>query len=383
LIRSFEGLRSTEPGFDSDNVLTIKLALPEGKYGDPIVVDRFFRQVLLDVENLPGVRTAAAVNSLPLELGPDLPFLIEGRHFDLDTNEGIGNAQYRACTPHYFDTLSIPLLRGRAFAEGDGPAAPGVAIINEAAARRYWPDEDPLGQQITIGGPLIPQFSDPGPRTIVGVVGDVREVGIGREPPEVVYIPVGQIPPAFAATLARFLPYNLAVKTAVAPETVVQTAKDVVWRYDADQPITGVVTIREIVDRSIGSERFNMLLLGLLAGVALILAVVGVYGVLAFLVSQRTREIGIRIALGAHGIDVAQLVLRQGLGAVLLGIVIGLAGALVSTRLLSSLVYGVSTTDPTTFAAVTLLLAFISAVAIALPARRASRIDPMIALRYE
>jgi ABC-type antimicrobial peptide transport system permease subunit len=157
--------------------------------------------------------------------------------------------------------------------------------------------------------------------------------------------------------------------------------EEVIWRYDADQPITGVATMGEIVDRSIGSERFNMLLLGLLAGIALLLAIVGIYGVIAYVVSQRTREIGIRIAIGARGMDVAQLVLKQGLGAVLLGIVIGFAGALASTRLLAGLVYGVSTTDPATFVAVSLMLAFISTLAIALPARRASRVDPVIALR--
>jgi ABC-type antimicrobial peptide transport system permease subunit len=181
----------------------------------------------------------------------------------------------------------------------------------------------------------------------------------------------------------RFLPYALALKTDVAPETVTRAVEEVIWRYDADQPITGVATMAEIVDRSIGSERFNMLLLGLLAGIALLLAVVGIYGVIAYVVSQRTREIGIRIAMGARGGDVARLVLKQGLGAVLLGIVIGFAGALASTRLLTGLVYGVSTTDPVTFVAVSLLLALISALAIALPARRASRVDPLVALRYE
>jgi predicted permease len=381
LIRSFEGLRSTEPGFVSDNVLTMKLALPETKYGDPVVLESFARQVLGEVEALPGVRTAVAVNALPLERGPDLPFVIEGRPFDPDTFEGVGNAQYRSCTPHYFETLGIPLLKGRGFDDGDGSGTPGVAIINQAAAERYWPDEDPIGRQFTIAGPLLPEFSDPAPRTVIGVVGNVREVGIVNDPPNVIYIPVGQVPPNAARALMRFLPYALALKTDVEPETLTRAVEEVVWRYDADQPITSVATMGEIVDRSIGSERFNMLLLGLLAGIALLLAIVGIYGVIAYVVSQRTREIGIRIAMGAHGMDVAQLVLKQGLGAVLLGIVIGLVGALASTRLLAGLVYGISTTDPATFVAVSLLLAFISTLAIALPARRASRVDPVIALR--
>jgi predicted permease len=383
LIRSFEGLRSTEPGFVSDNVLTMKLAFPETKYGDPVVLEAFTRQVLGEVESLPGVRTAVAVNTLPLEMGPDLPFVIEGRRFDPDTFEGVGTAQYRMCTPQYFETFGIPLLKGRVFDDSNGSGTPGVVIINQATADRYWPDEDPIGRQITIGGPLIPEFSDPAPRTVIAVVGNVREVGIANDPPNVIYIPVGQVPPFAASALMRFMPYALAVKTDVAPETVTRAVEDVIWRHDADQPITGVATMAEIVDRSIGSERFNMLLLGLLAGIALLLAVVGIYGVIAYVVSQRTREIGIRIAMGARGIDVARLVLRQGLGAVLLGIVIGFAGALASTRLLAGLIYGVSTTDPATFVAVSLLLAFIATLAIALPARRASRVDPLVALRYE
>ncbi|HVT19101.1 MAG TPA: ABC transporter permease [Thermoanaerobaculia bacterium] len=383
LARSFVGLTRTDLGFAGDHVLTVKLSLPESRYGSGAALARFADRMVERVASLPGVERAALATSLPLEGGPDLPFTIEGRYRGGGSMEGVGEAQYRAVTPEFFRLLRIPRLRGRAFAAMDGRGAQLVAVVNQTAARRYWPKEDPIGRRITLGQPAVPELADPSPRTIVGVVGDVREQGVAKPPPPIVYVPLAQMADPMATLFARLVPLNLAVRTAIPSPGLAAQIERRVWAVDPQQPVTNVATLDEVVARSLGSRRFTTALLGLLAALALLLAGIGIYGVLSHTVHQRTREIGVRMALGADAGDVLRMVIRQGLTAVLIGVALGVAGALGLTRLLGSLLYGVGARDLATFALTPLLLTLVALLAAWLPARRASRLDPVVALGEE
>ncbi|MDP9122520.1 MAG: ABC transporter permease, partial [Acidobacteriota bacterium] len=383
LIKSFAGLLGTDPGFRSAHVLTLKLSLPEAKYGDPRALDRFASHLVEQVEGLPGVQAAAMANSLPLEGGPDMPFTIEGRYTGAKSGEGVGNGQYRALTPHLLSVLGIRVERGRGFATTDTAGAPGVALINEVAAGSFFPGQDPIGQRVTMGMPDVPDLADRAPRTIVGIVHNVRERGLDEKQPPIVYIPLAQMPAAMEKILIRLLPMSLAVRGQGDVSGLAGAIEREVWAVDPQQPVTDVRTMDEVVVRSLGARRWNAVLLGILALVALVLAAVGIYGVLSYLVSQRTREIGVRVALGATAADVLRLVLGQGLSAVLLGVGIGIVGALALTRLLGSMLYGVSVTDPLTFILTPAILTAVALVASSLPAHRASRLDPLVALGHE
>ncbi|MEA2691275.1 MAG: putative transport system permease protein [Acidobacteriota bacterium] len=386
LAKSFSGLLGTAPGFSSDGVLTAKLSLPEGRYGNPAALDRFNRQVLEKAAAIPGVTQAAFATSLPLEGGPDLPFTIEGRYRGKGSEEGVGEAQYRAVTADLFAALRIPLTAGRPFTAADGVGAPGVALVNETAARRFWPKGGSMGARITLGQPFVPELADPAPRTVVGIVKDVRELGLGEAVPAIVYLPIAQMPASFAGKLVALLPMSLVVRTAGsggAGAGLAAALDRAVWAVDPEQPVNDVRWMDEIVSRSLGLERFGALLLGVLALMALLLAAMGIYGVLSYLVEQRTREIGVRMALGATGLAVQRMVVGQGMAAVLAGVVLGLAGALGLTRLLGSLLVGVSAHDPTAFALAPVVLLSVALLASGLPALRASRMDPVVALQRD
>ncbi|HSS51824.1 MAG TPA: FtsX-like permease family protein, partial [Thermoanaerobaculia bacterium] len=297
--------------------------------------------------------------------------------------EGRGIAQYRGVSPGYFRTLGIPLLRGRGLEPRDSATSPGVVVLNETAVRHYFPGQDPIGKHITIGLPDMPEQADPGPREVIGVVRDVREIGLASEAPDLLYVPLAQVPPKLSALVFGLLPMCVVMRGEGSAGALTKPVESVIRAYDPNLPVTSVRTMDEILSGSIGSRLFNMMLLGTLAALALVLATVGVYSVLAYLVARRTREIGIRLALGGDRPDIHRLVLRQGFLPVGIGIVLGLLGALASTRALVSLLYGVSTNDPVSIATVLLLMTAVGMLASYFPARRASRLNPVEALRHD
>lgn len=383
LLKSFATLTGREPGFRPDHVLTMKLSLPEARYGRPEALDLFSRQVAERLRAVPGVKAAALASSLPLELGPDLPFTIEGKWAGGDSQEGVGEAQVRGSTGGYFETLRIPLARGRFLSDRDQSNTEPVAVINEAAARRFWKGTEALGAQIRMGMPMLPDLADRQPRRIVGIVKDVHESGLDEDPPPIIYVPIGQISAPFTAMLVRMLPSSVIVQTAGEPAGLTAAARQAIWAVDPQQPISDVVKMDQIVARSVGSFRFTMVLMGALALVALLLAAVGIYGVLSYLVNQRSREIGVRMALGASGRQVLQMVVGQGMASVAIGVAAGLGGAFAFARLLRTFLVGVSAHDPLTFILAPLVLAVVALVASSIPARRASLLDPVLALRRE
>ncbi len=378
LIETFARLRAVPAGFDPRNVLTMQMSLTGARFSTTPQLDAFFRKVLQRLEVLPGVEAAAAVPTLPLELGPDVPYEIEGR----SDNQNNPNSQWRNITPNYFRVMKIPLLRGRYFNDGDTGQSPPVIIVNQTFARRFWGDRDPIGERITLGRVMGKDFAEP-PRQVVGVVGDLREQGLDRPVPLTMFVPCSQVPSAFTALLFRLVPVTWVVRTSGEPFSLAQAIQREILSVDRGQPVANIRSMEQVMAGSIARQSFNMLLLGVFAGLALLLAAVGMYGVMAYSTSQRTHEMGIRVALGAGRSQVARLVLGEGLRLALAGVLIGLGGAFGLTRLLASLLFGVRPTDPATFGAVSVLLLTVALAACYLPARRAMRTDPLTALRYE
>jgi putative ABC transport system permease protein len=366
LIKSFYRVLQVNLGFAPEHVLTMELSLTDTRYPAPQQKLEFFSQVLRRVESLPGVRSAALADSLPLSpynsfLMVSLNRLLPRAALSSSTTVMISRL---TVSPAYFYTLGIPVLKGRTFTDHDDEQALKVAVVNEALARHLWPTEDPIGKGLPAFGNL----------TVVGVVGNTRHEGLSQDTEAEVYVPYLQ------------LPYNsmqLAVRTAADPDSMVSAVRTQVRDVDPDQPLYHVGTLQQVLSESAAPRRFNMLLLGIFAGIALTLATVGIYGVIAFSVAQRTHEIGIRMALGAKRSDMLGMVVRQGLKLALIGVVIGIVGAFVLTRFLSSLLFGVKPTDPLTFVAVSLILSAVALIACYIPARRAMRVDPMVALRHE
>lgn len=369
LVSSFLSIQRINPGFDPQNVLSMRVALPAAKY--PEVGQRvvFYQQVLERIKNLRGVISAGAITDLPLSgLGSSTSFSIK----ELPSDAQNPLTEYRIITPDYMHTMSIPLLRGRYFTEMDREKSPGVVLINETMARRFFSTQDPIGKHLALSAP-------PDEREIVGVVSDVKDYGLDAEVKPEAYIPYSQSSPAYL----QYGALTLVVRTATDPHSLTGAVRGEVRSIDKDQPIYNIKTMQEVLSESVAQRLFNMFLISIFAVVALILAAVGIYGVIAYSVAQRTHEIGLRIALGAQPSDVFKLVVGQGMTQALIGIAIGLAAAFALTRVMSSLLYGISPLDPVTFGGLTVLLMIVALLACYLPTRKAVRINPIIALRDE
>jgi putative ABC transport system permease protein len=377
LAKSFLLLSGVSPGVDSHGVLTMKLALPEARYARPEQLEAFVQRVVERVRSLPGVEAAGFALTLPFESGIrlDYSYVAKGE-------EGGGLVHYRPVTRGYFEALKIELVRGRLVDDLDQHASAPVAVINEAAARRYWPDKEPVGQRILLGR-SIPYLTEPAPREIIGVVRDVYELGLRTEPPPMVYVPLGQVPAALNARFLRLSPQRLLLRAPGASSALFEAVQREVSQVDALMPVAPSEPMEELVSGLVAVERFSTLMMGLMAGLALVLAAMGVYGVLSYTVNQRARELGVRMALGATRAQVVWLVLRQGLGLVGVGMVLGVAGALGLTRLLTHLLYEISPLDAPAFSSALGVLLAVALVATWLPAMRASRVDIMVTLRSE
>jgi putative ABC transport system permease protein len=369
LIQSLWRLRQVSPGFSSQNVLTFVVGVPEAKYPTDKQA-QFYRNLVGRIESLPGVVAASAV--IPLPLSGDrfsISFETEGRPVAKGDQP---SADFFVIGANYFKTLGISQLKGRDFTERDDNNAPGVIIVNQAFARKFFPNEDAIGKHIKPG--ISTYEGDPLMREIVGVVADVKNRNLNSAVEPAYFVPEAQVP---------FNQMTLVVRTTNDPRGLITSAQREVTAMDKELPVFSIKTMDDYIAASIAAPRFNTTLLAIFAAVALILTIVGLYGVMSYSVAQRTNEIGIRMALGAQTRDVLRLIVSQGFKLVLLGLTIGLAGAFAVTRVISSLLFGVTTKDPLTFVAVAVLLAFVALLACYIPARRAARVDPMEALRYE
>jgi len=370
LVNSFLRLRGVDPGFRTDHVLTMSVTLPPLKYPDHARREAFYTELIDRVGALPGVKSAAVASQIPLiKQGDSVGVVFEGRPLPEPGKENI--VATRVVSPRYFETMGIRLLRGRVFDNQDRIGSPVVAVISDSMARRYWPGEDPVGKRLCPGRPQTPDDWV----TVVGVVGDVLQYGLDADQKPQMYLSYQQSD--------YFVPRRLVVSTSVEPEGMTSAVRAAVWAIDRDQPVSDIETMDAVLSDSIARQRFSALLLGVFGLVALLLAAVGIYGVMAYTVTQRTHEIGLRMALGARAGDVLKMVVRQGMALALGGVGLGLIGGLALTRVIASLLFGVSATDPLTFAGVSLLLIFVTLVACFVPARRATKVDPLSALRFE
>lgn len=380
LIRTFGVLRSVDPGFDGHNVLTMEMSLTAARFNKAAGVNQLVRDAQRRVESLPGVLALASTCCLPLEGGFGLPLTIEGR--PLTEGTAHGGASWRTVSPRYFEVFKIPLIRGRMFTDRDDGSAAGVVLINEGLAKQFWPKGDPVGQRITIGKGVGPEFAEP-PREIIGIVADVRDQGLDNNPDPIMYIPVAQVTDGVTALNNGIIPITWVIRTSVEPYSLSKEIKDELRMASGGLPVAHVRSMEQVRGESTSRTDFNMTLLVIFAGVALLLAAIGIYGLMAYSVQQRTQEIGVRMALGASAQDVRKMVVRQGMALALAGVLIGVAAAFGLTRLMASLLYGVTPRDPIAMTSVALLLVAVALAATYIPAQRASRVDPVVSLRYE
>jgi putative ABC transport system permease protein len=372
MIKSFWRLLEANPGFRPDHLLTLRIKLPadakDSKYREPRQQAAAFQRFLAGVEAVPGIQSAAFAEIVPLSQDDmDMGFFVVKENPLLAPGEHLA-ADFRDVTPNYFATMGIPLTGGRAFTEQDNLDRPRVVVIDETLARRFFPNQDPIGRHLQV--PDATRLA----REIVGVVGGVRDTGFDQQPRPTIYFPSLQSPDQTM---------SLVVRTSLPPSASLPAIKNAIWSADKNQPVFAVRSMDEIISGIVSAQRLAFLLLGVFAFVALALAAIGIYGVTSYLVSERTHEIGLRVALGAQPSDISGLVLGHGARLAGIGVISGAVAALILTRLLSSLLFGVSPTDPSTFAGVAILLAAVAMLACYIPARRAMRVDPMVALRYE
>jgi predicted permease len=379
LIRTSIALSAVDPGFDATNVLTMRMSLTGPRFLKSEGVEQLVLDGVARLRALPGVENASATCCVPLQGGYGLPFVIVGRPLDGPSHGGGG---WLTLSPGFFDVFRIPIVRGRDFNERDGGQAPPVVLINETMARRYWPEGDPLNDRLIIGRGVMREFADEPERQIIGIVGDVRDGGLNNDPGPRMYIPQAQVPDAVNALNVRLTPIAWIVRTRTDPGALSNAIQEQL-RQASGLPVADVRSMSEVVSRSTSRQQFNMWLMTVFGTVALLLAAIGIYGLMAYSVKQRTQEIGIRLALGAEADQVKNMVVFQGMRLTLAGVVIGIAAAFGLTRFIASFLFGVDAWDPFVFVSVPLVLSLVALLAVWLPARRASRVNPIDALRYE
>jgi predicted permease len=381
LIRTFIALRMVKPGFDAHNVITMEMALTGARYDKTAGVAQLIHDSRDRIHAIPGVEEVGVANSLPLDGGFGLPFIVVGR--PLSNGPSHGGAEWKATSPGYFGALHIPILRGRDFTVNDVAGAPPVVLISDAFAKKNWKKgEDPVGQQLLIGHGVGPEFEEPA-RTIIGIVGDVHDGALDEPASEVMVIPLAQMTDGITLLNSHVGPLTWIIRTQTDPHQMVPSVTEQLRVASGGYPVAHIRTMDEIVVRSTARQDFNMLLLSIFGGSALILAAIGIYGLMAYIVTQRVREIGIRMALGADRSRIRGMVVWQGMRLAIAGVVLGVAAAFALTRLIASSLYGVKSWDPAVFITVPILLSGVALLATWVPAVRASRLDPMKALRID
>jgi putative ABC transport system permease protein len=366
-IKSFYRLLQVDPGFKTENLLTLEYRLPRNKYVASSAQWEFHRQLVEQLRAVPGVQSAALIRGLPLT-GNSSSVRITLPDRETPPKGQEPQALFNTATPDYFATMGIPSVQGRLFNDGDRLGTPDVIVINETMARRFWPGQDPVGKQIKFVG------GDDTPATVVGVVGDAKHDWLSEEQRPQIYNCYSQSPGLFATVVVR---------TKVEPMSLSQAVREAVWKVDKDQPVWKVRTVESLLAYNVADKRFLMLLMVVFAALALSITAIGLYGVMNYTVGRRTHEIGIRMALGARAVDVLKLVVSQGMRLAIAGVGVGLIASFALTRFIQSLLFGVSATDALTFTSVSALLCGVALLACYIPARRATKVDPLIALRHE
>jgi putative ABC transport system permease protein len=379
LIRTFLALHQVNPGFDPHNLLTMEMSLTGDRFQKTAGVAELVRNGRERLNAIPGVEVSASTCCLPMEGGFGLPFLVVGRPVDKTQQVGAG---WMSASAGYFEAFKIPILRGRDFTDRDVAGAPGVVIINESMAKKYWPKENPVGQQIIIGKGVGPEFDEPA-RQIIGIAGDIHSNGLGADPFPLMIVPQAQVPDGMTALNARIGPVIWLVRTHTEPHQFISAVSEQLRQASGGFPVARVRPMDEVVVHSTARQSFNMLLLSIFGASALVLASIGIYGLMAYSVQQRTQEMGIRMALGADRGRIRNLVVWQGMQLTIAGVIVGAGAAFGLTRLIASLLFGVKSWDPIIFVTVPVVLAAVALLAVWLPATRASRLDPMAALRVE
>jgi putative ABC transport system permease protein len=382
MIRTFAGLRSVKSGIDTSNLLTLRSAISGSRYGSTAQVENMVRQATDRIQALPGVGVAACAVTLPMDqVGIDMPFTVEG-HTPKNGEKWEGDEYWRFVSPGYFEALRIPLLRGRYFTRTDTGKANRIAIVNEAFARKYWLDQDPIGQRMVIGKGLGDVFDEPA-REVVGIVGSVTEGGLAGGMVPVMYVPQSQITDGLTRLGASLLPLSWVIRTNGDPLSMASAIRNEFEGLDPQLSPSHIANMDQLISEGNARQNFNTLLLTVFASIALLLAAVGIYGLMSYAVEQRMQEIGIRMAMGADQGKIMRLVLGQGMRLAMVGTVLGLAGAYGLTRLLAKFLFGVKPSDPLAFSMVAVTLIVVTLLAAFVPTRRAMHVDPIVALRQE
>jgi predicted permease len=383
LIRTQVAMTSVDPGFDASQVLTMRMSLTGPRFEKSAGVEQVVREGVERIRALPGVVSASTTCCVPLQGGYGLPFTIVGRPLPPSGAPSHGGGGWVTISPDYFDVFKMQIKRGRAFTDRDDASAPPVVMINEAMARQYWiRGDDPLNARLIIGRGVMKEFASEPERQIIGIVGDVRDAGLNVDPQPRMYIPQSQTPDAVNALNVRLTPIAWVVRMQVEPQTMTARIQEEL-RQVTGLPVSEIRSMDEVVSRSTSRGRFNTLLMSIFAGSALLLAAIGIYGLMAYVVEQRTQELGIRLALGAEVGQLKNSVLVQGMKLAIVGIILGVSFSFSLTQFITAYLYQVKPWDPAVFVGVPVLLAVVAMLAIWIPARRASRINPIDALRYE